>query len=144
MYSATKLTTVCATIAFTMLLSACGGGSDGSSAATTTGTSSTASGNTSTATAPAVTQTATANSVAISWTPPTQNVDGSVLSDLDAYKIYYGTSPDNLSDSIRVEANVTSYMMSGLISGTTYYFAITSLNTVGTESDLSNVASKSV
>lgn len=153
MFSAKKLTIVCATFGLAVLLSACGGGGSGSTASTSTTTgvtsaaattaSSSSSSASTTQTSTTVTTTA-ANTVAISWVPPTQNVDGSVLTDLTSYKIYYGTSPDNLSDSVRVDANITSYMMSGLVSGTTYYFAITSMNSVGTESDLSNVASKTV
>ena len=32
-------------------------------------------------------------SITLSWTAPTENEDGSALTDLAAYKIYYGTSP---------------------------------------------------
>ena len=30
-------------------------------------------------------------SMSLSWTPPTQNTDGSALTDLAGYKLYYGT-----------------------------------------------------
>ena len=43
-------------------------------------------------------------SVTLSWTPPTQNEDGSVLTDLAAYKFYYGTVSGSYANSIRVDA----------------------------------------
>lgn len=48
-----------------------------------------------------VTVTQIGNGTALfSWMPPTQNTDGSSLTDLAGYKIWYGTSPGNYSDTI--------------------------------------------
>ncbi len=41
-------------------------------------------------------------SVALSWTPPTQNADGSTLTDLSGYKIHYGTASKSYSKSVAV------------------------------------------
>ncbi len=41
-------------------------------------------------------------------------------------------------------AGTTSYTITGLTSGVTYYFAIASVNTAGIASDLSSVASKTI
>ena len=80
----------------------------------------------------------------LSWTPPTQNEDGSSLLDLAGYKIYYGVSQGNYPNQIRIDnPGVTTYMVDNL-SPNTYYFVSTSFNDAGVESDFSNVAVKSV
>ena len=38
----------------------------------------------------------------ISWIPPTQNTDGSALTDLAGYRIYYGTSPSSLNQNVEL------------------------------------------
>ena len=80
----------------------------------------------------------------VSWTPPTTNTDGSTLTDLAGYNIYYGTSPNALNQEVQVPTiGVTNYVISGLTSGT-WYFAVTAYSSAGTESSLSNVASKTI
>ena len=80
----------------------------------------------------------------MNWTPPLANVDGSALTTLAGYRIYYGTATNNLNQSIQV-ANVgaSSYTVTSLGSGT-WYFGVTAYTTSGLESALSNVASKTV
>ena len=41
-------------------------------------------------------------SVSLAWTPPTQNEDGSTLTDLSGYKIHYGTTSKTYTQSIPV------------------------------------------
>jgi hypothetical protein len=80
----------------------------------------------------------------LSWTAPTQNADGSPLTNLAGYKIHYGTDPSALSKTISVSnATVTTYLVEDL-SPTTWYFAITSINSAGVESDYSNMANKAI
>jgi hypothetical protein len=83
-------------------------------------------------TAPPVT---TVNGVAtLDWQPPTLNSDGSALTNLAGYTVYYGTSPDNLSKSLKVtNPGLTAYSVTGLTSGT-WYFAVTSYSADGVES----------
>ena len=82
----------------------------------------------------------TSASVMLSWTPPTMNTDGSPLTDLNGYVIYYGTSPDTLDMTIPLNnPGISSYLVEGL-ANTTYYFAIATVNSAGLESDLSNTA----
>ena len=59
--------------------------------------------------------------VTLSWTPPTQNVDGSYLTDLAGYNIYYGTHPDKLYTSIMVY-DQNDYWLKTLDSKKTYFF----------------------
>jgi len=90
-----------------------------------------------------VTQTAT-GSVTLSWSPPTQNTDGTNLDDLAAYKIYYGVSPGDYTNQIQIDnPGVTLYVVDNL-SPNTYYFVSTSINADGIESDYSNTAAISV
>jgi hypothetical protein len=92
-----------------------------------------------------ITVTQTGNgTAALTWTLPTQNTDGSALTDLAGFKLYYGTSPSVLSQSAQIAgATQTSYSVSGLNSGT-WYFAMTSYNAGNVESDRSGTASKVV
>lgn len=131
----------CFAVAMLMSLSACGGGSSGTSSAAVADSGS-AGGNSSDTSGGSAS--ADKNEVMLSWSPPTQNVDGSALGDLAGYKIYYGVDEDNLSDSVSVDAASTSYTMTGLLAGTTYYFAVTTQNLSGVESDLSAVVSTTV
>ncbi|MEW6001249.1 MAG: choice-of-anchor D domain-containing protein [Nitrospirota bacterium] len=78
----------------------------------------------------------------LSWDPPATNTDGSPLTDLEGYKVYYGTSSGNYSQGIDV-GNVTTYTVSNLNDGT-YYFAVTAHDTSGNESDYSNEVSKTI
>lgn len=55
----------------------------------------------------------------------------------DSYRLLYGTSPSNLSNSIDV-GQVNTYRVGGLRVGVTYYFALTSRNASG-ESPLSQI-----
>jgi hypothetical protein len=92
-----------------------------------------------TVTAPTATGTA-----ALSWSAPTQNTDGSSLSDLAGYKVYHGASASALTDVVELSGtSVTSYTYTQLASGT-HYFAVRSYNSAGVESALSAVGSKTI
>jgi hypothetical protein len=82
--------------------------------------------------------------VTLSWTPPTENTDGTPLTDLSGYKIYYGTSAAALTKSIAVStAGVSMYIVEDLTPAT-WYFAITAVTASGEESNFSNVAYKKI
>jgi hypothetical protein len=72
----------------------------------------------------------------LSWTPPTTNIDGTPLTDLAGYVIYYGTSSSNYTNIVDV-GNVNTYSVNGLPSGT-IYFAVTAYDTSGYQSGYSN------
>lgn len=81
-------------------------------------------------------------SVTLSWTPPTRNTDGSTLTNLAGYRIYYGTSASSLTKTISINsAGLSSYVVTDLPPAT-YYFAVTAYNSAGAESDRSAVVSK--
>lgn len=91
-----------------------------------------------------VTQSGT-GSATLSWTAPTQNEDGSSLTDLAGYKIYYGVSQGNYPNQVTISnPGVTTYVVENLSPDNTYFFVSTAFNSNGVESDYSNVASKTV
>jgi hypothetical protein len=86
----------------------------------------------------------TAGSATLSWTPPTQNTDGSPLTNLAGYKVYWGSSQGTYPSSAQLNnPGLTSYLVEQLTPGT-WYFTMTSLNSQGVESALSNAVSKVV
>lgn len=83
-------------------------------------------------------------SVSLSWTPPTQNVDGSALTDLAGYEVRYGNSQNNLDQSVQLtNPSLSTYVVESLTSGT-WFFAVQSVNRQGVTSQLSSIASKTV
>ena len=90
-----------------------------------------------------VTQTAL-GAMTLSWTPPTQNEDGSVLTDLAGYFIYYGQSPGSYPNRIRIDnPSISTYVVENLLPDT-YYIVATSFNSEGVESRYSGMATKTV
>jgi hypothetical protein len=86
----------------------------------------------------------TAGSASLSWEAPTLNTDGTPVTDLAGYHIYYGTSVGALNSLIDVPGTATTeYEISNLSSGT-YYFIVVAYNSLGFESPTSNQASKTI
>ncbi len=80
----------------------------------------------------------------LSWTPPTENTDGSVLANLAGYEVRYGRDRNNLSNVVSLDnPSLSVYVIENLTSGT-WYFAVAAINSAGVASDLSNVASKTI
>jgi hypothetical protein len=91
-----------------------------------------------------VTAATTTGSATLSWVAPTLNTDGTPVTNLAGYRIYYGTSAGALSSSIDVPgAATTQYEISNLSSGT-YYFVVMAYNSFGLESAASNQSSKTI
>lgn len=79
-------------------------------------------------------------SITLSWQAPTMNTDGSALTDLAGYKIYYGLAPGDYTEEIRIDnPGLTTYLVENL-SPDTWYFTATAVNTANIESDFSGVA----
>ncbi len=80
-------------------------------------------------------------SVTLSWSAPNENTDGSALTDLAGYNIYYGTSAYTMTSTVGVNsAALQSCAISGLAPGT-WYFEITAIDLLGEESGPSAVVS---
>jgi hypothetical protein len=82
--------------------------------------------------------------VTLSWTAPTQNVDGSQLTDLAGYTISFGTSKHALSRTVTVDnPTIDRYVFDTLPSGT-YYFGVRAISASGVESELSAIVERVV
>ncbi len=82
-------------------------------------------------------------SATLSWTAPTRNSDGSKITDLAGYTIYYGTNPNKLNQRIEVrDPGTTTYTVGHLRSGTTYYFSVAAFTATGTKGAPSFTVSK--
>jgi len=165
---------LCTLVTFGLAACGSDGGSSASSAASASSTSqvapnvglidrSTGTGSTTQTTAPASSNTTPASSatvvagttspppqklstgaVTLDWTPPTENSDGSALTNLAGYTVYYGSSPDKLTQSVKVSnPGLTAYTLTNLPAGT-WYFAVTSYSSVGLESSRSGVISAQI
>lgn len=79
--------------------------------------------------------------VTLSWLPPTQNEDGSPLTDLAGYKIRYGNSSGSYSNTISLaNPGLATHVIEGLVPNK-YYFVVASYNKRGVESGNSGEAS---
>jgi hypothetical protein len=83
-------------------------------------------------------------SATLSWLPPTENEDGSTLTDLAGYRIYYGRDRNNLTRSIVLNnPGLTNYVIENL-APSIWHFAMTSVNSDGDESTRSTTVSKTI
>jgi Fibronectin type III domain len=78
----------------------------------------------------------TSYSVTLAWT-------GSTSAGVDGYRVDYGTTSGIYTNSI-VLGNVTTNTVAGLAGGVTYFFALTTYDTNGSESPFSNEISYTV
>ena len=84
-------------------------------------------------------------SALLSWIPPTQNTDGSPLTNLKGYTIYWGTALNDYPSSVTVDSpGIATYFVENLAPSTTYYFVVTARNTSDVESQFSSVATKTI
>jgi hypothetical protein len=91
----------------------------------------------------AVTQIAT-GAATLSWNPPTQNTNGTALTNLAGYRIAYGNTAGALTQSVQIaNPGLTSYVLGNLSPGT-YYFGVKAYTGAGQESTISNIVSKTI
>ena len=83
-------------------------------------------------------------SATLSWVSPTQNSDGTPLTNLAGFKVYWGTTMGSYPNSATLDnPGLSSYMVDQLTPAT-WHFVMTSFNSQGVESSFSNVASKTI
>jgi len=82
-------------------------------------------------------------SIAVSWATPQLNSDGTSLppTAINGYRVYYGTNPGTLTNSINVAGNNTA--ITGLAAGT-YFLSVTTIDIAGNESARGAVVSATV
>lgn len=89
----------------------------------------------------AVVQT-TNGTATLSWLAPQENVDGTPLTDLAGYRIYYGNASEQYDHQLDVNGAGTMTAVIDNLSPGAWYFAATALNSTGLESAFSNEAQK--
>lgn len=133
-----------------LALAGCGGDDDSGAAGATAASTSSGTPATATDTSTAGTTTSTSGStssgstpstgstsVTLNWEAPTENNNGSALTNLAGYKIHYGTASKDYTEVVAVSnPSLNRYVIDSLQSGT-YYFAITAYNSAGVESPMS-------
>jgi hypothetical protein len=87
--------------------------------------------------------TPTTGNATVNWVAPTQNTNGTALTDLAGLRIYYGTSSSNLTQMVQVSTTQTSTTISNLASGV-WYFGGVAYTTAGTQSAMSSVVSATI
>jgi Putative Ig domain len=88
--------------------------------------------------------TASTGAATVDWTPPTENTNGTKLTDLAGFRIYYGTSAGTLNQMVQVASTAqTSTTISNLAAGT-WYFGGVAYTTAGTQSAMSKVVSATI
>lgn len=80
----------------------------------------------------------------LSWTAPTQNTDGSPLTNLAGFNIYSGAVNPPATKTVISNPATRSYTFAGLAAGSTGVYQVTALNTTGQESARSNVGTKTI
>lgn len=79
----------------------------------------------------------------VSWSPPTQRVDGTALDNLAGYRVLWGTSSRDYIQSAVVMHPTTTYTVTDLPAGT-HYFAVTAFDANDLESAYSAEVSKTI
>ncbi len=83
-------------------------------------------------------------SATLSWTAPTQNTDGSALTDLAGFRVYWTRLPNSAGTPITLNnPGLTTYVVENLAAGT-YEFTLRAFDQSGNESVDSNVATKTI
>jgi hypothetical protein len=125
---------LCTVAALGFALSGCGGGGSGTGSSAATSDESAA----------APTPTVDSSAVTLNWTPPTENTNGTALTNLAGYDIHYGTASGDYTQTVSVSnAGIATYVVDDLTPGT-YYFAVAAVNSQGTESPPSPEVSATV
>jgi len=118
-------------LVISMILAGCGGSTESGGSVSDASSSSSSSA-------------ATADSVTLSWSAPTENTNGSALTNLSGYVIYYGTSASAMTQTIDINTvGMLTYVVDNLSAGT-WYFQIVAVNAAGDVSSPSATVSASI
>jgi hypothetical protein len=83
-------------------------------------------------------------SATLSWVAPSQNADGSPLTDLAGFQVQYGRNEGDLSQVVTLNnASINRYVVENLSAGT-WFFSVAAINSRGVLSAGSSVASKTI
>jgi hypothetical protein len=86
---------------------------------------------------------AAAGSAVVKWSRPRENTDGSPLTNLAGYVLYYGRGSSVPSSAIYIEPSATALEIQNLSPGN-WHFQIESVNSEGIQSELSPTVFKKI
>lgn len=72
----------------------------------------------------------------VRWAAPSENVDGTPLTDLNGFAVYWGTGSRNYNSSVNLGSGAREWMLD--VAPGTYYLAVTAINSQAEESGYSN------
>ncbi len=84
-----------------------------------------------------------ARTATVTWSPPVENTDGSPLTNLAGYVLFYGTGFPVPFRAIFVDASATELEIQNLSPGN-WYFQMQAVNTEGMQSELSPMVVKNI
>jgi hypothetical protein len=85
-----------------------------------------------------------AGEITLSWSPPTENTNGTALTNLAGYVVRYGTNTSALNSSMSLSgAKSTNVELENLSAGT-WYFEVAAVNALGIQSAFSVPVSRTV
>jgi hypothetical protein len=83
-------------------------------------------------------------SATLSWAAPTENTNGTALTNLAGYQIYYGTSVSAMTQTVQIaNPGIDMYVVSDLSPGT-WYFSIRAYTSANVEGAASAAVSKTI
>ena len=83
-------------------------------------------------------------SATLSWNPPTQRTDGTPLTNLAGYRIFYGRLSETYDYQITINnPGVVTYVVEGLVPGD-WHFVAAAFDSAGLESDYSNEVTRQI
>jgi hypothetical protein len=82
--------------------------------------------------------------VSLTWRAPTTNIDGSPITDLTGYKVFYGTSSHQYAQSLSLMSPALTTVMIEDLGPATWFFAVKAISNGGIESDYSSEVSKTI
>ena len=89
-----------------------------------------------------VTSTAAGGTVSLSWQAPTRNTDGTLITNLAGYRVHYGTTLGQYTESVQLPSpGLTSVVIEDLAPAR-WYFAVKAYNSAGVESNFSTSVNK--
>jgi hypothetical protein len=76
--------------------------------------------------------------VKLAWDAPKANEDGSLLTDLDGYRVKYGAEPGVYTTTLDTESTATTFTVPDVLTGKRYCFIVVAYDELNLESKPSN------
>jgi hypothetical protein len=82
--------------------------------------------------------------VTLNWIPPTEKIDGSPLTNLGGYRIYWGTKRGNYPNSVTIDNPALATYVITALAPARWYFVVAAFTTDGLEGERSDVFTETV